>query len=179
MMRTELMIMLVVIAQVAVIGCQTLDAVRERFDSKTAEVIAPATPDAVQPETEPEHPPVVELVKVYVPGPDSITITIPARMKPTKMLMGTLNSHIELYGPDSNPSRDAYGNYVYILKGGGAEWAAKASRADPKGYASVMVFCKLEERQTDWDNYNNVGYRIIDPTQSYDESARLAPGTDH
>ena len=105
-------------------------------------------------------------------------MTIPSRMVPTAFYLFTLDGHIELYSTTEH-TRDADGNYVYTIPGSGSEWAAKAVELSPRHYPSLLAFCKLTQRQIDWGGYNNVGYRVIDPTQSYDESARLEPGTDH
>lgn len=181
-MRTKTMIMMVVCAQVAVMGitgCKTFDAIKGRLDSKAADVIAPATPDAVQPETEPVVEPVADSGFRYVPFADHIEITIPARLAHHALYIFTLNTHVTLYGPDRS-GRGQSGDVVYRLAGSGAEWAAKAMAACPKGYPSLLVFVKLDaiDERT---GYNNAGWRVIDPSQSYggDYSIMLDKGQDH
>lgn len=181
-MKVETLIMLVVLGQACVMGCKTVDALKDRFAGQAADVIALDTPDAVQPQ--PEPPPDVIDVSAdsgfrYVPFADHIEITIPARLAHYQLYIFTQTTHVTLYGPDGS-GRGAGGDVIYKLVGSGAEWAAKAMAACPRGYPSLLVFIKLDavDPRT---GYNNAGWRVKDPSQSYggDYSIMLDKGQDH
>ena len=133
---------------------------------------------------QPEIPDVEGSSFSYEPHADHIILTVPARIKPTKLSMFTNNGHVDLGTEGCTLSRNEQGDYIYTLPRGGAEWAARATEASPRHYPSLQPFWKTAELQLDWVGpdgiaYNNYTVKIIDPTLPYGDEARIAPGLDH
>ena len=173
------MIMMAAAVMLAVApGCRTPDIIRNLVTATTP--VEPAS----------EVPEVTEVTEVsspgfrYVPSSDNITFTLPAKFTPTKFILFTLDGHVIIHGPDTHPVINSDGDAVYTLPGNGEEWAAKAVEASPRHYPSLMPFWKLTEKQMDWAGpdgiaYNNIAYRIMNPSEEYGDESRLPPGEDH
>jgi len=161
-----------------------IDWIRGKLKEDKPEPVKPV-PEPVKPEPEPIDPPKpTESQFSYEPKDDCIILTLPARFRPTRFYMFTNDGHIDLGTEGVVLARNEQGDYIYTLPGNGAQWAAKAVAASPRHYPSLQPFWKTADPQYDWvgpdgKTYNNVTYRIKDPTQSYGDEARIEPGKDH
>jgi hypothetical protein len=154
-------------------GCKTLDTLIDRFDSPDVPTVADPVPDVPRPQPGPAVTvPATSEAETFTwePRGDHIYIRIPASIGVTKFTLSCLSPHVYIYGPMPSRANE------YNIPGSALDWVATATKANPKGHPSIMVYVNTDSMQA--TGHASAGWRIMDPQQTYrgDAGLRLQKG---